>query len=67
MCALDLLSGLSEALENSIETLIGKSNVLTLLFHCIQDSDSDVRASGFALLGDLVKTCIVSSFHSFLL
>jgi len=58
MCALDLLSGLAEGLEGNIESLVGKSNLLPLLFECVKDSDPDVRQSAFALLGDLAKTCI---------
>ena len=60
VCALDLLSGLAEGLEGSIESLIGRydARVLGLLFQCIQDLDPDVRQSAFALLGDLAKTCM---------
>lgn len=55
--ALDLLSGLSEGLGSSIEPLVGKSNIMTLLFQCMQDPLHDVRQSSFALLGDLTKAC----------
>ena len=34
--ALDLLSGLAEGLEGHIEGLVGLSNILSLLFQCMQ-------------------------------
>lgn len=34
--ALDLLSGLAEGLEGHIETLVASSNIMTLLFQCMQ-------------------------------
>ena len=34
--ALDLLSGLAEGLEQSIESLVANSNILKLLFQCMQ-------------------------------
>jgi transportin-1 len=60
VCALDLLSGLAEGLEESIESLVSKYDavMLGLLFQCVQDLDPDVRQSAFALLGDLAKTCM---------
>jgi len=60
VCALDLLSGLAEGLEESVEPLVGADpgRFLGLLFHCAQDLDPDVRQSAFALLGDLAKTCM---------
>ena len=36
--ALDLLSGLAEGLEQHIETLVSNSNILKLLFQCMQVS-----------------------------
>ena len=55
--ALDLLSGLAEGVGPSIQPLVAKSNILTLLYQCMQDSLHDVRQSSFALLGDLTKAC----------
>lgn len=55
--ALDLLSGLAEGLGGHVEQLVAKSNVLSLLFQCMQDQVLDVRQSSFALLGDLTKVC----------
>jgi transportin-1 len=55
--ALDLLSGLAEGLEHHIEGLTTSSNLLKLLFQCMQDSMPEVRQSSFALLGDLTKAC----------
>ncbi len=34
--ALDLLSGLAEGLEHHIEALVASSNILKLLFQCMQ-------------------------------
>ncbi len=36
--ALDLLSGLAEGLENNIEQFVVRSNILTLLYQCMQVS-----------------------------
>ena len=55
--ALDLLSGLAEGLGTSIEAMVVQSNLLSLLFQCMQDTTSEVRQSSFALLGDLTKAC----------
>lgn len=55
--ALDLLSGLAEGLDGHIETLVANSNIMTLLYQCMQDVMPEVRQSSFALLGDLTKAC----------
>lgn len=55
--ALDLLSGLAEGLDGHIESLVANSNIMTLLFQCMQDVMPEVRQSSFALLGDLTKAC----------
>ena len=34
--ALDLLSGLAEGLKTHIETLVASSNIMQLLYQCIQ-------------------------------
>lgn len=34
--ALDLLSGLAEGLENNIEQFVVRSNILSLLYQCMQ-------------------------------
>lgn len=57
--ALDLLSGMTEGLQGNIEALIANSNLLSLLYQCMQDSMPEVRQSSFALLGDLTKACFV--------
>ena len=73
--ALDLLSGMTEGLQGNIEALIASSNLLSLLYQCmqvgtifcfisnvityLQDSMPEVRQSSFALLGDLTKACFV--------
>uniref|UniRef100_A0A8D3BSF6 Transportin 1 n=1 Tax=Scophthalmus maximus TaxID=52904 RepID=A0A8D3BSF6_SCOMX len=55
--ALDLLSGLAEGLGGTIEELVARSNILTLMYQCMQDKMPEVRQSSFALLGDLTKAC----------
>lgn len=55
--ALDLLSGLAEGLNGHIEKLVCNSNMMQLLFQCMQDPTPEVRQSSFALLGDLTKAC----------
>ncbi|XP_044741153.1 transportin-1-like isoform X2 [Chrysoperla carnea] len=53
--ALDLLSGLIEGLNTQIDELVSHSNMMPLLYSCMQDSMAEVRQSSFALLGDLTK------------
>ena len=48
---------MAEGLGTSIEALVIRSNILTLLYQCMQDSMPEVRQSSFALLGDLTKAC----------
>ena len=57
--ALDLLSGLAEGLDGHIERLVASSNIMHLLYQCVQDTMPEVRQSSFALLGDLTKACYV--------
>uniref|UniRef100_A0AAZ3PB70 Transportin-1 n=1 Tax=Oncorhynchus tshawytscha TaxID=74940 RepID=A0AAZ3PB70_ONCTS len=57
--ALDLLSGLAEGLGDNIEQLVARSNILTLMYQCMQDKMPEVRQSSFALLGDLTKACFM--------
>lgn len=55
--ALDLLSGLAEGLDSHMERLVVNSNLMQLLYQCMQDAMPEVRQSSFALLGDLTKAC----------
>merc|ERR1719495_3029287 len=55
--ALDLLSGLAEGLDAHIDQMVASSNIMQLLFQCIQDPMPEVRQSSFALLGDFTKAC----------
>jgi len=41
--ALDLLSGLAEGLDRHIETLVANSNIMHLLYQCMQDVLPEVR------------------------
>ncbi len=43
--ALDLLSGLAEGLEHHIESLVANSNILKLLYQCMQVSFDDDSSS----------------------
>ena len=36
VCSLDLLSGMAEGLGQSIESLVGPSNLFQLMFHCMK-------------------------------
>ncbi len=36
ICALDLISGIADGLGPSIESLIGNSNIVNLLFECMK-------------------------------
>jgi len=60
VCAIDLLSGLAEALGDQTESIVGRysSRALGALYECAKDLDPDVRQSAFALLGDWAKSCI---------
>ncbi|KAK1877403.1 Transportin-2 [Dissostichus eleginoides] len=42
-----------------IVLLMSRSNIMTLLFQCMQDTMPEVRQSSFALLGDLTKACFL--------
>eukprot|EP00123_Amoebidium_parasiticum_P014138 comp22354_c0_seq1/m.33276 comp22354_c0_seq1/g.33276 ORF comp22354_c0_seq1/g.33276 comp22354_c0_seq1/m.33276 type:complete len:901 (-) comp22354_c0_seq1:815-3517(-) len=67
--ALDLLSGVTEGLGQNVESLVANSNLLPLLYECMQDPVAEVRQSAFALLGDLTKACWVHVqpyIHNFL-
>uniref|UniRef100_A0A8R1XN05 Transportin-1 n=1 Tax=Onchocerca volvulus TaxID=6282 RepID=A0A8R1XN05_ONCVO len=55
--ALDLLSGLAEGLAEHIDSLVGPSQIIALIYQCAMDSSAEVRQSSFALLGDLSKAC----------
>lgn len=45
--ALDLLSGLAEGLDGHIESLVSNSNIMQLLYQCMQDILPEVTASRF--------------------
>ncbi len=44
-------------LGSNIDSLVERSNLLSLLERCAQDPMAEVRQSSFALLGDLTKAC----------
>lgn len=53
--ALDLVSGIVQAMKSNTETLIGsrEPNLIQILMYAANDSIGDVRQSAFALVGDL--------------
>ncbi|KAF8947109.1 hypothetical protein BGZ47_010249 [Haplosporangium gracile] len=59
--ALDLLSGLTQGLNTSVESLVASSqpSVLQILSICLADSSAEVRQSSYALLGDLAISCFL--------
>ncbi|KAK3816263.1 MAG: armadillo-type protein [Benniella sp.] len=59
--ALDLLSGLTQGLNTSVESLVASSqpSVLQILSVCLADSSAEVRQSSYALLGDLAISCFM--------
>ena len=61
VCALDLLTGMAEGLGPSFESLIPRSEMLSLVFGCMQHPSEEVRQSAFALVGDLAKVSQVES------
>lgn len=61
--ALDLLSGIAEGLQGQIEPLVSGSQIINLLFQCMQDRVPEVRQSSFALLGDLTRACFIHVSH----
>eukprot|EP01132_Coremiostelium_polycephalum_P002456 gene2456-3033_t len=63
--ALDLLQGLTEGIETGIESLIPNSNLPRLILECMKIQSADVLQSSFALLGDMVRTCLIH-FKSFI-
>ncbi|KAI7877683.1 ARM repeat-containing protein [Lichtheimia hyalospora FSU 10163] len=57
--ALDLLSGIIQALNTDAEHLVANTNppVVQFLSICIQDEVDEVRQSAYAVLGDLAISC----------
>jgi len=58
ICSLDIISGLCEALRNTIEPLILNSKLIPLLLEIVKDKDRYYTQSGFALIGDIAKYAI---------
>lgn len=55
VCALDLISGMIEGLQQNSEALLAGSNVLNLIMSCIRHDMLDVRQSAMGVVGDLAK------------
>ena len=58
VCALDLISGMTEGMGPAIEQLLAPSPMAQLLLACMKDEQPDVRQSAYALVGDLAKAAI---------
>eukprot|EP00903_Cladosiphon_okamuranus_P010633 g10055.t1 len=58
VCALDLLSGMSEGLGGGFGALLANSNLLQMLLQCCVDESVEVRQSAFAVVGELAKSCM---------
>ena len=58
VCSLDLISGMTEGMNGSIEQLVAGSQLPQVLYQCMCDPQPDVRQSAYALVGDLAKNCI---------
>ncbi|CAM9489284.1 unnamed protein product [Discosporangium mesarthrocarpum] len=58
VCALDVLSGMAEGLGEEFESLVGSSNLISLLLQCCADESVEVRQSAFAVVGELAKSCM---------
>lgn len=60
--ALDLLSGLAEGLGGHVDTLVARSNIMTLLFQCMQVRRAYVCVNAFT---EIIQSqcCICLSFH----
>lgn len=57
--SVDLLSGLFDALGSSLEPLVQASNplLMQITLAALVDENHEIRQAGFALLGDLAKSC----------
>ena len=60
VCALDLISGMTEGMGEGISPLIQQTSprLQTCLLACMRDMLPDVRQSAYALVGDLAKACV---------
>ena len=56
---MDLLSGISEGLGASVESLVSSSNILGILFHCAKQPYGDIRQVTYSLIGDLSKSSVL--------
>lgn len=57
VCALDLISGLAEALGPAIGSLVAASPLNAICVECCNNELPAIRQSAFALVGDLAKSC----------
>jgi transportin-1 len=58
VCALDMVSGLCEALGSSVDSLIGNSNYMQILVQACVDPHPEVKQAAFASVGDIAKYCM---------
>lgn len=57
ICALDLIGSVVGAINDHVETLVVNSNLMNLLYKCMQDTTPEVRQSSFTLVGDIARSC----------
>lgn len=67
--ALDLLSGLAEGLGEQVEQLVARSNIMTLLFQCMQVKAKAALSSFFLSCGVLfcsnsLDICCVAGYDA---
>lgn len=53
--ALDLLSGLAEGLDGHIESLVANSNIMQLLYQCMQDVLPEVSFANIVYIKNILK------------
>lgn len=62
--SLDVISSVITSLQGNAQPLIESSNLISVMTSCMQDNDTEVRQSAFALLGDISQHCfpVVANF-----
>ncbi|KAL6045658.1 Transportin-1 [Balamuthia mandrillaris] len=58
VCSLDMLGGIVEGLGSASAGLIQHTNLLSLLFACMNHASADIKQSAFALVGEMSKSCM---------
>lgn len=58
VCALDLISGISEGIHSTIYEYLKGTNIANLVVHACRDEDYSIKKSAFGLVGDLTRFSI---------